>query len=177
MITQGHLEEGRRLYREKRYAEAVPLLRSALESAGGVEEVWQELVLAVRCGVQSEVAVDVGKEAVRHYPHSAWLWRELGNALIKCDRLDEAEKALANARSLEPGAEWLWRYLAALHKKQKDTAKQMAALERLSALGKASANDFCTLGIACHNERDFGKAIWWYRRSFMAEVEDRKSYV
>ncbi|MEI8041873.1 MAG: hypothetical protein WCL11_10720 [Verrucomicrobiota bacterium] len=171
MTPQEQLDQGRRFYREKRYAEAVPLLRSVLEAGGGVEEVWQELVIAAGWSDQHPLAVEFGKEALRHYPRSAWLWRQVGSELTKCERLDEAEKALANASRLEPDSEWVWRYFVELQKKRKNAAKQIEALERLCALGLAKSTDLNALGIVCHNERDFGRALHWYRRSFLEETD------
>lgn len=168
MTTQQQLEQGQRLYQEKRYAEAVPLLQSALQAAGGVEEAWQQLVLAAAWSEQHDLAVELGKEALHHYPRSGWLWRQLGSELTKCERLDEAEKALANAITFEPRSDWVWRYSAELYKKRNNAAKRIEALERLCALDKASEHDLNALGILYHDERDFGKAVEWYRLSFKA---------
>jgi hypothetical protein len=51
--------------------------------------------------------------------------------------LEEAEKVLSNAQSLNAKAEYLWRYYAVLHKKRKDLAKQIEAWENLQTLGGA----------------------------------------
>lgn len=169
MSNREQTEAGRRLFAEKRYREAIPLLKAAAESPGSEEILWQELVLAASRDEEHSEAADFAREGVHRFPRSDWLWRQLGNELTKCDRLDEAEKALANARTLNAKADWLWRYYAELHKKRKNPGKQIQALEHLWALGMASAYDLNILGIAYHDEKDFGKAVEWYRRASRAE--------
>lgn len=102
----------------------MPLLKSAAEALPKEEVVWQELVLAASGIQQHEKAVEFAKQAIRHHPRSDWLWRQLGGELIALDKLEEAEKALENARNFNSDAPWLWCYLAQLHQKRKDYAKE-----------------------------------------------------
>ena len=121
--------------------------------------------MAGRDSGQHEHAVEFAKQAIRHHPRSDWIWRELGNELITIDRLDEAEKSLNNARNLNPGEEWLWRYIVKLRRKQKNLEGEIEALEKLHALDLAKATDLNQLGIAYHNSKppDFAKALKFYR--------------
>jgi len=121
--------------------------------------------MSCRDSGQQEQAVEFGKQAVRLHPRSDWLWRELGNALIAIDRLDEAEKSLNNALNLNPDVEWHWRYTAKLRRKQKNLEGEIEALENLHALGVTKATDLNQLGIAYHNSKppNFAKALEFYR--------------
>lgn len=165
MTAQESKETGQRLFKSRQYAEAIPLLKLAAEAFPKDETLWQELVMSCRDSGQHEQTVEFGKQAVRLHSRSDWLWRELGNALIVIDRLDEAEKSLNNARNLNPDAEWHWRYTAKLRRKQKNLEGEIEALENLHALGKANATELNQLGIAYHNSNppNFAKALEFYR--------------
>ncbi|MBK7103110.1 MAG: hypothetical protein IPH63_15200, partial [Flavobacteriales bacterium] len=112
-----------------------------------------------------EVGVDTAKTALKIHARSAWLWRELGQMLIKLDRLDEAHKSLDQAKRIEPGSEWLWRYFIKLHRARKHPAFEAEALEKLVDLGKASGTDLNKLGIVHHDNKNYGKALEYYRAS------------
>jgi len=93
----------------------------------------------------------------------------LGNELTGIDRLDEAEKALNNARNLNPNSDWLWRYLAELYRKQKNLGREIEALENLCAIDEARWTDLNELGIAYYNHKNFAKALEYYRFAAKAE--------
>jgi tetratricopeptide (TPR) repeat protein len=168
MTVQELKETGLRLCKSRQFAEAMPLLKSAAEAFPNDEPLWQELVLAAHhCGQYGQ-AVESAKQAIRQHPRSGWLWRQLGSELTSADRLEEAEKAFDNARSLLGHSdEWLWRYLAVLCRKQKNLEKEIGVLENLYALGRANSTDLNRLGIAYHNRKppNFAKALEFYRRS------------
>jgi tetratricopeptide (TPR) repeat protein len=135
------------------------------------ESSWQSLVIAARDSGQHGKAVELAEQAVREYPRSDWLWRELGGELIEVDRLDEAEQALETALRLDPNAAWLWRRFAALHRKRKDLEQEIESLETLNSLGVATWHDIVLLGIAHHNHRDLAKALKYYRLSAAAKPD------
>lgn len=163
-------ETGQRLFKARQYAEALPLLKSAAEAFPKDENLWSELVLAASRNEQHEQAVELAKLAIRQLPRSGWLWRQLGSELTSADRLEEAEKAFANAMSLlGHGDEWLWRNYAALHKKRKNIEKEIEAWENLYASGAANSNDLNSLGIAYHDHKSFAKALEFYRLSAATE--------
>ncbi len=142
-------ETGQGLFKAGQYAEAMPLLESAAEAFPKDETLWQKLVLAARWSGKNDYAVEFAKQAIRQHPRSGWLWEQLRCALISLDRLEEAEKALDNARSLlGNGDEWGWRSYAALHKKRKNIAKENRGVGNLHAFGEANANDLLSLVIA-----------------------------
>ena len=93
----------------------------------------------------------------------------MGNELTGIDRLDEAEKALNNARNLNPNSDWLWRYLAELYRKQKNLGREIEALENLCAIDEARWTDLNELGIAYYNHKNFAKALEYYRFAAKAE--------
>ena len=82
-----------------------------------------------------------------------------------------SRKALNTGRSLNPNADWLWRYFAALHRKRKNLEGEIGALETLYSLGAASWNDLNQLGIAYHNYRDLANALKYYRLAAAAKPE------
>jgi len=174
MTAQELKETGQRLFKSRQYVEAMPLLKSAAEAFPNDEPLWQELVLAAHhCG-HYEQAVESAKQAIRQHPRSGWLWRQLGSELTSADRLEEAEKAFDNARSLLGHSdEWLWRFLAALCRKQKNLEKEIEALENLHALDFAKATDLNQLGIAYHNRKppNFAKALEFYRLAAMTDPD------
>jgi tetratricopeptide (TPR) repeat protein len=172
MNPQELKETGHRLFNARQYAAALPLLKSASEAFPNEELLWQELVLAAHHNGQHEQAVEFAKQGIRQHPRSGWLWNELGNQLTTVDRLDEAKKALDNAGSLLGYSnEWLWRHLAALHRKRKNPEKEVEALENLDALGAANWTDLNQLGVAYHNLKDFAKALEYYQRSAATESD------
>ena len=164
-------ENGHKLFEERSYAAAVPVLSSAVEAFPKDETLWQELVLAGSWSGQHASAVDFAKSAVRNHPRSDWLWRQLGSELTALDRLDEAESALNNSRTLNPKAEWLWRYFATLHRKRNNPDKEIEGLEILHSLGKANGTDLNQLGIAFYNQKNFGKALAYYRLSAATNLD------
>jgi tetratricopeptide (TPR) repeat protein len=168
MTAQELKEAGEKLFNAHRYAEAVPLLKSAAEAFPTDEHLWQELVFAAN----GDQAIDFAKQAIRQHPRSGWLWRHLGYQLTTADRLDEAENALNNARSLlNQNDGWIWRYLAALHRKRKNLEKEIEALEHLHALGEANATDLNILGVGYFKNRDLAKALEFCRLSADAESD------
>jgi len=172
MTPEETKQAARRLFAACRYSEAVPLLKSAADAFPGDESLWQELVLAAHHSGQYEQAVEFAKQAVHQHTRSGWLGRQLGSELTATDRLDEAEKAFNNARSLLSNSdEWLWRYLAALHRKRKNLEKEIESLENLCTLGKATWTDLNQLGIAHYNHRNFAKAVEFYRLSAATESD------
>jgi tetratricopeptide (TPR) repeat protein len=164
MTPEEAKEAGRKLFRDRRYREAVPLFGLAVDAFPEDESLWQELVPATHHAGQYEQAIEFSKQAIRHHISSAWLWRQLGSELTAADRLDEAEKTLRYARRfLDDSDEWLWRYLAALHQKRRDLTKEIESLETLRTLGKATSADLHQLGIAYYNRGSFAKAVECYR--------------
>jgi len=165
MTAEELKQNGQKLFKDRQYAAAVSALAAAVEHFPKDETLWQELVLSASWSKQHEMAVGYCKQSIRLHPRSDWLWRQLGSDLIALDKLEEAEKALDNAKGLNFDAPWLWRYFAKLYQKQKVYAKEIEALENLHDLGEADENDLNGLGIAYHNHGNFAKAVEFYRLS------------
>jgi len=163
MTAQELRHIGQRCFQARQYTEALPLLKSATEAFPTDESLWLELVLSASWTGQHAQAVEFAKQGTRQHPRSDRLLRQLGSELTALDRLDEAENALNNARSLNPKADWLWRYLAALHRKQHKLENEIEALEHLHALGAANSTDLNLLGVAYHNHKNLAKALKYYR--------------
>jgi len=157
------------LFNAGKYAEAITLYQGIVESDPADLNAWQCLVMCLRNTQAYEAGVETAKGALKVHARSAWLWREMGQMLIKHDRLDEAQKALDQAKRIEPGSEWLWRYLSQLHKARKQPALEAEALEELVDLDKASAADLNRLGIIHHENRNYSKALEFYRMSAVME--------
>lgn len=157
---------GQKLFDERRYLEAIPFLKSAVESSPEDEFLWRQLVHANRqCG-QHEHAVIVAKQGIQHHERSAWLWMQLGSEFTALERLEEAETALDQSHRLNPRVPWLWRYYADLHRKRKEYSAEINALETIVELNEASGNDLNLLGNAHRNNGNNAKAVECYRRSF-----------
>jgi tetratricopeptide (TPR) repeat protein len=133
---------------------------------------WQDLVMAARDYGQYEQAVEFAKLAIRHHPRSDWLWRNLGGQLIEVGKLDEAQKALDNSRTLNPTAPWLWRHFIKLHQKRHNYEREIEAWENLRSLDDLTAMDLNCFGIAYHNHGNFAKAVELYRLSAAADSND-----
>jgi len=165
MKAEEQQDYGQWLFKAGRYAEALPVLKSAAEAAPKDEVLWQRAVLAAsRLGEHGQ-AVDLADRALREHPRSDWLWRQLGSELTCVDLLDKASDALQTSRRLNPNAPFLWRYLAALHRKQKDLEAEIGALKVLVEMEEADSTDLNLLGIAHHNHRNLAKALEFYRLS------------
>jgi tetratricopeptide (TPR) repeat protein len=166
MTPQQLKDTANKLYKESNFAEAIPFLKSAAEALPKEEALWQQLAYACTITKQHQQAVDYLKQAIRHHPGSGWLWRLLGNQLTATDSLTAAEKALSHAETiLGHNDNWLCRYYVDFYIKQANIPKQIEALERLVALGTANAGDLNNLGIAYFRQKNFGKAIEYYRLS------------
>ncbi len=165
MTTADLKLKGRQLYSERRYSEAIPLLKEATDGASEDENLWQQLVLANHLAGHFEQAAIVAKQGLQQHERSAWLWMQLGSELIELDRLDEAETALDRSHRLKPREPWLWRYNARLHRKRKNLSLEIDALETLVALNAADGNDLNWLGIAHRNNGNLAKAVEYYGRS------------
>jgi tetratricopeptide (TPR) repeat protein len=166
MTPQQLKDTANRLYKESKFSEAIPFLKSAAEAIPQDEQLWQQLAYACAYTEQNQEAVDNLKQAIRHHPRSGWLWRLLGNQLTVTDSLAAAEKALAHAESIiGRDDEWLCRYAALLYTKQKNITKEIELLERLFSIGAANASDLKHLGTAYFRQKNFGKAIEYYRLS------------
>ncbi|MBK7112913.1 MAG: tetratricopeptide repeat protein [Flavobacteriales bacterium] len=162
MDTKGRAGE---LLNARNYADAIPLYREVVEVDAADLNAWECLVMCLRDTESYDVGIDTAKTALKIHARSAWLWRELGQMLIKLDRLDEAHKSLDQAKRIEPGSEWLWRYFIKLHRARKHPAFEAEALEKLVDLGKASGTDLNKLGIVHHDNKNYGKALEYYRAS------------
>lgn len=162
-------DQAAELFNAGKYAEAIPLYRGIVESDPADLNAWQCLVMSQRNTQAYAPGVETAKAALKVHARSAWLWREMGQMLIKQDRLDEAQKALEQAKRIEPGSEWLWRYLSQLHKARKQPALEAEALEELVELEKASAADLNRLGIIHHDNKNYSRALEFYRASAVLE--------
>src|SRR5208283_4110471 len=99
---------------------------------------------------------------VRITPRSDWAWRQYSLALIEENRLEEADNALQNAKSLNPDNVWLWRHYTRLYKMRGDIRKEIDALEVIDRLGELDGNGLNQLGIAHHNQKNYAKALGYY---------------
>lgn len=158
-------EQAHELFKAKSYAEAAVLFEQLVEENPADENSWQYLVLSNRNIERYETVINTCKDALREHPRSAWLWRELGNVYVRVERLVEAESALGQARRLEPQSAWLWRYYGQLYRKQKNYNAEAKAIEELVELGEANSTDLNQLGIAHHDNKNYGRALEFYRRS------------
>ncbi len=168
MTDQELKTTGQKLFNERHFAEAIPLLKLAAEAFPKDVSLWKDLALAASSVARHDEAVEYASQGTKHHPSDGWLWRQLGCDLIALGRLDEAEDALNKALIVDPGAPWVWRYFARLHRTRKSYAAEAEAFEKLNALGKAESNDLNMLGIAYHRHGNFAKAIYYYRRSATA---------
>ena len=75
MTAQELKETGQQLLKSGQYAEAIPLLRSAAEALPKDDSVWSDLLLAASGNGQHDQAADFGKQGIRHFPRSDWLYR------------------------------------------------------------------------------------------------------
>jgi tetratricopeptide (TPR) repeat protein len=169
-------DQAAELFNAGKYAEAIPLYRAIVEIDPANLNAWQCLVMSLRNTRATEAGVETAKAALKAHARSAWLWRELGQMLIKLDRLDEAHKSLDQAKRIEPRSEWLWRYFAQLHKARKHPTLEAEALEELFELDKASGTDLNRLGIIHHDNKNYAKALEYYRASAIAEASTSPYY-
>lgn len=99
------------LFNAGKYAEAIPLYQGIVESDPANLNAWQCLVMSLRNTQAYEAGIETAKGAEGACKVGMALARN-GQMLIKHDRLDEAQKALDQAKRIEPRSEWLWRYLS-----------------------------------------------------------------
>ena len=161
-------EAAKRHFKDQQFAEALPVLKLAIESFPEEEQLWKELVWSAWKTGQLQSTAEFAKQGIRHHPKSSWLWGQLGRALTGIDRLDEAEIAINKGLGFDAKAEWLWRHLAVIHRKQNDQAKEIGVLEKLREFGLANSQDLNELGTAYFKSEQFIRALDCYRLSAAA---------
>ena len=173
-------ETAERLCDASQYQDAIPLLISAVEAFPENQGLWIDLVLAARKCRQHEQGVEYAKRGIGYLPESIYLWLVLGMQLTAIDQLDEAEKAINTALSLNSDEEMgrtLNKMLGTVHLKrknrlekiEKNRLEEIEARENIEELedwdDEADSTDLNKLGIAHHNLKQFAKALDCYQRS------------
>lgn len=159
---------GQKLFNERHFAEAIPLLKLAAAASPKDRSLWRNLAFAASSVKRHDEAVEYASQGTKHHPSEVSLWLQLAYDLIALGRLEEVEHALNKALILEPDEPFLWRYFAELHRKRKNYAAAVKSLEKLKALGKANGTDLNSLGNAYQSHGDFAKAIECYHQSLAA---------
>jgi len=108
------LEAGRSALRDGHYAEALIQFGLSIERDPNSTWAWHGRGDAFQLAEQPESALDAYDEAIRLESKNALSHCGRGNALESLGRLEEAQRAWANALSLEPGLDWAERGLERL---------------------------------------------------------------
>ena len=159
---------GQKLFKKRRFAEAIPLLNLATEAFPKDVSLWRKLVFAASSVKRHDEAIKSASRGLKHHPSNGWLWRQLGSDLIALGCLSEAEDALKKALIFEPDVPRLWRYFARLHRKRKNYSEEAKSLEELISLCKANGDDLNKLGLAYRHLGNFAKSLEYYHRSALA---------
>jgi Flp pilus assembly protein TadD len=86
----------------KRFSEAVPHFRRAVELKPGYPEAWNELGFALRQTGQYPEALRAYDEALRLRPNFPEAMEYLGEAYVKLGRLDDAQAMQVRLKTLDP---------------------------------------------------------------------------
>ena len=78
MTDQELKSAGQKLFNERHFAEAIPLLKLAVEAFPKDVAIWSYLVLAASSMTRHDEAVEYAIEGIKHHPSSGWLLRQLG---------------------------------------------------------------------------------------------------
>ncbi len=90
------------LCERKRYQEALPYLRKALELDPTYAEAYMNLALVYGSLGSVEQEIKALKRAIALHPYSAESYNNLANAFVKIGELEKAEKALTIALKIKP---------------------------------------------------------------------------
>ncbi len=86
----------------KRFPEAVPRFRRAVELKPAYPEAWNELGFALRQTGQYPEALKAYDEALRLRPNFPEAMEYLGEAYVKLGRMDDARAMLVRLKTLDP---------------------------------------------------------------------------
>lgn len=96
-MLQDPARQGDLLFEARRYNEAIPLYRTALEKNPGDADTWNDLGLALHYIGKSREALDALKKATTLQPQFQRAWLSLGYVAIHLNSKKEAKSALERA--------------------------------------------------------------------------------
>lgn len=92
--------KGQGLYQAERYAEAIPLLKQAIEASPEPKDNWQQLLLASYAETgQSADAIQLAEKIAAKAPTDKKAQMNLANTYLQADKLDQAAAILEKLRT------------------------------------------------------------------------------
>jgi len=169
MTSAERLAQARELRKSGRHADALALAQEVVRNEPTNADAWWLIGLAAHSLRRLPVALQALRETIKHAPRFADGFAQYGVVLAENGQRVEGLRALQHALRIDPEDEFALRQAARLADEEKDEDAKIGFLQRLDALGKASAHDLNALGIAHWNRNHFHNAIEYYRRSAAME--------
>ncbi|HEY0003268.1 MAG TPA: tetratricopeptide repeat protein, partial [Pyrinomonadaceae bacterium] len=141
---QGQMHLGYVLLKQKRYAEARPLLERSAQQETGTPETFYYLGLIAREQNEDQRAVELFEKAIQLLPSYAYAHIALGSAYLKLKNYARAQAELELGVKLKPDDSKAHYNLAMLYARLKDQQRaqeEMRIVEKLKSEGKAEDDD------------------------------------
>ena len=133
-------EKGLERYDQKRYGEAVHMLRAAIQLRPNYSAAYYALGVTLYSGLgRNQEAAEVLEQAVSQDSSSAPIYDLLGAVYLSLDQPDKAVKALRRATVLDPFAWKTYNRIGMAHLRRKDTEAAIAAFKDALRAGPFAA--------------------------------------
>lgn len=156
------------LRKERRYQEAFAAAQQATQLDPTSANAWWQFGLNAHSIDDLPTALIALRETVRLAPSFSSGWAQYGRALSRSGKIEEAEKAYLQALRTDPTDISTLRLVATFYAEKKDTEGHLKIFLKLDELGETDSDELNRLGILFHNNKNFGKALYYYRRSAAA---------
>lgn len=161
------------LLQEKRYAEAEPRFRRAIELQPGNEQAHANLWLTLRDQGRTEDLIEALRWSTRMNPGFVDAHYNFGSALMRAGRLEEASAAFRMAIGLRPDHVRARSNLGQILTEQGDIAGAVQQLELAVAADPQDAIALRRLGVALHRQGRRDDAIEYLERAVQIDPRDR----
>ena len=92
--------KGQALYQTERYAEAIPVLRQAIDAAGEPKDQWNQLLMAAySSNDQVAEAVEVARQVAERNPQDKRAQINLASMYMQADQMDQAAAVMESLRA------------------------------------------------------------------------------
>ena len=164
-FVQAHSNRGNALQRLKRFADAEPSYRRAIELHPQFADAWNNLGTCLRELKRSDEAETAYRKALELAPNNPDTLDNLALALKDLERLDEAGDLLRRALVIESNSDKLYLHYGSVLLDQHKIAEASAAIERAMALNPNNHDNVNMMGRIAFDRGDLEDSLTFYQRA------------
>jgi tetratricopeptide (TPR) repeat protein len=169
-------EAGLRLLQAGQLAEAEQCGRSALALDQGHADSLHLMGLLCMASRQYDLAIEWFAVAIRQNPHVADYFANLGTALYRKDRVEEAIKSFDRSLVLNPDQVAVWRMMGELLQQQKRLDEAILSFDQALKVKPDSLDAANTSALLCFETKRYDEAIARLTRSLEIDAEQAAAY-